>query len=70
MDLHLGADRYDSFVEYQRRLLAQFDSMVEAYGFEVVDASGGIEEVFEDLKQRIARVVEPEGVLGTGKSKK
>lgn len=70
MDLHLGADRYDSFVEYQRRLLAQFDGMVEAYGFDVVDASGSIEEVFNDLKQRIARVVEPERALAAGKSKK
>lgn len=70
MDLHLGADRYDSFVEYQRRLLAQFDNMVEAYGFDVVDASGSIEEVFEDLKQRIMRVVEPERALESGKGKK
>jgi hypothetical protein len=51
-------------------LLAQFDNMVEAYGFDVVDASGSIEEVFEDLKQRIMRVVEPERALGSGKSKK
>jgi dTMP kinase len=67
MDLHLGADRYDSFVEYQKRLLAQFDSMVEAYGFEVVDASGSIEEVFDDLKRRISRVVDadpPGGAKG------
>jgi dTMP kinase len=58
MDLHLGEDRYDSFVEYQGRLLAQFDKMVDIYGFEVVDASGSIEEVFEDLKNRVSQVVE------------
>jgi dTMP kinase len=57
MDLHLGEDRFDSFVEYQSRLLAQFDKMVESYGFEVIDASGSIEEVFDELKNRIARVL-------------
>ena len=60
MDLHLGQDRYDSFVEYQSRLMAEFDKMVDQEGFEIVDASGSIEEVFDDLKQRIARVLEPE----------
>ncbi|HEV8340880.1 MAG TPA: thymidylate kinase [Candidatus Binatia bacterium] len=55
MDLHLGDDRYDSFAEYQTRLLREFDKMVETYGFEVIDASGSIEEVFDDLKERVSR---------------
>ncbi|MGH7769181.1 MAG: dTMP kinase [Candidatus Binatia bacterium] len=58
MDLHLGEDRYDSFVEYQSRLLAQFDKMVDNYGFQVVDASGTIEDVFDDLKNRISHVLQ------------
>ena len=70
MDLRLGEDRYDSFVEYQGRLLAEFDKMVDNYGFEVVDASGTIEEVFENLKNRIARVLEPEGAASSGRGKK
>jgi dTMP kinase len=57
MDLHLGEDRYDSFVEYQGRLTAQFDKMADGYGFEVIDGSGSIEEVFDELKNRIARVL-------------
>jgi dTMP kinase len=55
MDLHLGDDMYDSFAEYQTRLLREFDKMVETYGFEVIDASGSIEEVFDDLKERVSR---------------
>jgi dTMP kinase len=58
MDLHLGQDMYDSFVEYQKRLLTEFDKMVEGYGFEVVDASPSVEEVFESLKNRVARIVD------------
>ena len=57
MDLHMGEDLYESFVRYQRWLLAEFDKMVEVYGFQIVDASRSIEDVFEDLHQRIARVL-------------
>ncbi len=60
MDLHLGEDMYDSFVQYQSRLLVEFDKMVESHGFQVVDASRTIEEVFDDLSGRISRLLEPE----------
>lgn len=61
MDLHLGEDMYDSFVHYQRWLLSEFDKMVEEYGFEVIDAAPGIEEVFEKLQPRVSAVVEQNG---------
>jgi dTMP kinase len=61
MDLHMGEDMYDSFVEYQNRLLTQFDKMMDGDGFEVIDASRSIEDVFEDLKNRVSRLAEPNG---------
>src|ERR671923_2095188 len=61
MDMHMGEDMYESFVRYQKWLLAEFDKMVDAYGFDVVDASGSVEEVFEDLRDRVIRVVERDG---------
>ena len=61
MDLHMGEDMYDSFVEYQNRLLTQFDKMMDGDGFEVIDASRSIEDVFEDLKNRVSRLTEPNG---------
>ena len=57
MDLHLGDDMYDSFVEYQNRIRGQFDKMVEDYGFKVIDASRSIEEVFTDLKAQISELL-------------
>ena len=57
MDLHLGEDMYESFVEYQNRMIGQFDKMVEDYGFEVIDASHSIDEVFADLKAQISKLV-------------
>src|SRR5256885_8702873 len=61
MDLHMGEDMYDSFVRYQRFLLAEFDKMVDVYGFDVVDASGSVEEVFEHLRERVDRVIARNG---------
>jgi dTMP kinase len=61
MDLHMGEDMYESFMRYQKWLLAEFDKMVENYGFQVVDASGTIEEVFEDLRSRVERAVAKNG---------
>ena len=54
MDLRLGEDMYESFVEYQNRMMAQFDKMVEDYGFRIIDASRSIETVFADLKEQMS----------------
>jgi dTMP kinase len=61
MDMHMGDDMYESFIRYQKWLLAEFDKMVDTHGFEIVDASGSIEEVFEDLRVRVDRVVARNG---------
>jgi dTMP kinase len=61
MDMHMGEDLYESFVKYQTGLLAEFDKMVESHGFDIVDASGTIEEVFEQLLDRVDRVIAQNG---------
>ncbi len=53
MDMRLGSDLFESFVNYQTRLLKQFDTMSEEYGFQVIDAGLPIEQVTEQLKARI-----------------
>jgi dTMP kinase len=61
MDLHMGEDMYESFVRYQKWLLAEFDKMVETFGFTVIDASGSVEEVFENLRERVDLVAQRNG---------
>jgi len=61
MDMHMGEDMYESFVRYQKWLLAEFDKMVETFGFQNVDASGSVEEVFENLRDRVDRVIARNG---------
>ncbi|MGH9764247.1 MAG: dTMP kinase, partial [Blastocatellia bacterium] len=50
MDIHLGEDRYDSFVEYQSRIIAVFDSMIDEYGFQVLEASRSIDWIYKELQ--------------------
>lgn len=59
MDLHLGDDMYESFTAYQKRMLNQFDAMVDDYGFTVIDASRPIEVVFNDLKGPMSELLYP-----------
>ncbi|HUR71935.1 MAG TPA: hypothetical protein VMZ02_08105 [Candidatus Limnocylindrales bacterium] len=61
MDLRMGDDLYESFIRYQKWLLAEFDKMVEPNGFEIVDASNSIEEVFETLRRQVDRVIARNG---------
>jgi dTMP kinase len=58
MDLHLGDDMYESFVAYQHRMMAQFDSMVEDYGFTVIDAFRPMDAVFANLKREMLEVLD------------
>jgi dTMP kinase len=53
MDMRLGADLFESFVNYQTGLLEQFEVMEEEYGFQVIDASLPVEQIAEQLKQRV-----------------
>jgi dTMP kinase len=57
MDMHLGADLFDSFREYQTRMLAVFDSMVDEYGFEVIDATQPIDMIYRTLQRRIGQLL-------------
>jgi dTMP kinase len=57
MDLHLGADLFDSFHEYQKRMLDVFDSMTEQYGFQVIDASKPIDVIFRQLQYKIGQLL-------------
>ncbi|HUN65266.1 MAG TPA: thymidylate kinase [Bacteroidota bacterium] len=51
MDIRLGDDFYDSFVEYQKRILKEFDRMTPEFHFQVVDAAKTFEEINRELKQ-------------------
>ncbi len=57
MDFLPHRDYYDAFVEYQTRLLAQFEAMSEEYNFRRIDATQSIREVFQDLTTEMEKVL-------------
>jgi dTMP kinase len=57
MDIHLGDDLFDSFVEYQKRMLSVFDSMIDEYGFAVIDATQPIDTIYRNLQRQIGRLL-------------
>jgi dTMP kinase len=57
MDLYPGRDMYESFCNYQKALLAEFDRLSAEYSFEIIDASPDAEDVFSLLKTRILDVL-------------
>lgn len=58
MDLHMGEDFYDSFIEYQTRMLKVFDRMAKEYDFAVVNASRTVRRVAADLRRSVAKVID------------
>jgi dTMP kinase len=56
-DFLKGYDYFDSFVEYQTRLIAQFDAMVDEFGFEIINANESILNVFTVLKAGIQETI-------------
>ena len=53
MDMRLGDDLFESFVNYQTRLLEQFEHLAREYHFQVLDAGQPVPQLLEQLKQRI-----------------
>jgi len=57
MDLHLANNIYDSFKKYQKKMIESYDQMAEDYGFEVLDARRSVEEIQNDLRNRIEKII-------------
>jgi len=66
LDLNLGEDPYDSFVEYQRRLIERYDLMARSERFELVDATRDVDAIQRDVRQRIAGHLPQPGSAPTG----
>ena len=60
MDMRLGNDLFESFVNYQSRLLEQFDAMAEEYHFQVLDAGLPVDQIVEQLKEKVLPLL-PQG---------
>lgn len=57
MDEHMGEDIYDSFQQYQTRLIAEYDAMAQAQAWRNVDASRGVGETQREIRQAVAELL-------------
>lgn len=57
MDLKMGDDFFDSFVNYQKRIIAEYDHMAKTMGFRVIDASRSFLDINKDLREGVLAVL-------------
>ncbi len=57
MDFLPHRDYYESYIDYQSRLLAQFDAMAEEFDFHGIDATQNIRQVFQALQTEIKTLI-------------
>jgi dTMP kinase len=58
MDMKLGLDYYDSFINYQKRMLSEFRTMADEFGFATIDTDSlSIDDVNKLLKKTIKAIL-------------
>ena len=57
MDLGLSRDMFDSFLQYQSRVAAQFHRLQASYGFRIIDANNSIDDIYNELRRDIEDVM-------------
>ena len=59
MDLKTGDDIYDSFRQYQNKLLREYGSMADEFHFRMLDARRSIDHIQDELRKQVAAFLEP-----------
>lgn len=57
MDLPMGEDLYDSFIHYQRRVIAELDGLSREFGFHTIDAMRDVDDISAELCERVTRLL-------------
>ena len=57
MDMHMGQDLFDSFVNYQSTLIDQYNKLAKEFDFEVIDAGKSVEEIQEDIREKMKPIL-------------
>ena len=57
MDLHMGQDLFDSFVNYQSTLITEYDKLAKEYSFETIDARKSVDEIQEKIREVVKELL-------------
>lgn len=67
MDLPMGEDLYESFMNYQTRVIEELDRLSRDFGFHAIDATREVEDISDELCTGVARVLETGRPSGNGR---
>jgi dTMP kinase len=57
MDLPMGDDLYDSFINYQGKVIEQLDALAREYHFRTLDATRRVDDISRELCDQVARLL-------------
>ena len=57
MDMHMGQDLFDSFVNYQSTLIDQYNKLAKEFDFEVIDAGKSVDDIQEDIREKMKPII-------------
>jgi len=53
----MGEDLFESFIRYQQRVITELDGLSREYEFYSIDATGDVDEISEDLCNRVSALL-------------
>lgn len=57
MDMHMGQDLFDSFVNYQSALITEYDKLAKEFSFESIDAKKSVDEIQQDIREKVKQII-------------
>jgi dTMP kinase len=61
MDIPMGADHYESFINYQGRVIEELDRLGHTFGFESIDATRSVDEISDYLNEQVTALLTGRG---------
>ncbi len=57
MDKHMGQDLFDSFVNYQSRLIKEYEKLAKEYSFVMIDGRKTVNEIQSQIQENVTRIL-------------
>lgn len=57
MDMHMGQDLFDSFVNYQSALIEQYDKLSKEFSFEAIDARKSVDDIQSMIRDKVKTII-------------
>ena len=57
MDLHMGQDLFDCFVNYQSQLITEYDKLAKEFNFEIIDGRKSVDEIKDKIRDKVKEIL-------------